>query len=229
MTTTAEMNTSKRGRGDEPTAAAPRPAAVGQPVKSRRRLWATSLGIVLVLISVLGVWYVVSNVSRTVTVLTTSASIDRGQEITQADLTTINIAGGQSTDAILANQAADVIGKVAAVDLPAGSLVTSANILDTLPVPAGDSIVGIALNQSQLPSYPLASGDKVRLVDTPVAQGEPPAEDPMTFDATVFTTKFDEKNQVWIVDLIVPNREAAAIAARAATQRVSIVLDSVGE
>jgi hypothetical protein len=102
-------------------------------------------------------------------------------------------------------------------------------VVDTLLVPPGDSIVGIALNQSQLPSHPLSAGDQVRLVDTPVAQGEPPTSSPETFDATVFTTKFDETNQVWIIDLVVPTNDAADIAARAATQRVSIILDAVGE
>lgn len=85
------------------------------------------------------------------------------------------------------------------------------------------------MNASQLPSSRLAAGDAVRLVDTPVAQGEPPTSDPQTFDATVFTTTYDEANQTWIVDVVVPEREAASIAARAATQRVSIVLDGVGE
>jgi len=188
-----------------------------------------ALGITIVLIGALATWYVTTTTSQTVSVLTIKSDVQRGEAITQDDLTTIAIAGGQSTDAYTASQASTVVGQVAAVDLPAGSLVTSGNVLDTLPVPEGSSIVGIALTSSQLPAYPLAAGDAVRLVDTPVAQGEPPTEDPKTFTATVFTTTYDETNQVWIIDVVVPTREAASIAARAATQRVSIVLDGVGE
>lgn len=227
MTATAPETTSKRARGGEKTP--PRPAAVGQPTKSRRRVWMIALGIAIVLIGALATWYVTTTTSQTVSVLTIKSDVERGEAITQDDLTTIAIAGGQSTDAYTASEAPTVVGQVAAVDLPAGSLVTSSNVLDTLPVPDGSSIVGIALTSSQLPSYRLAAGDAVRLVDTPVAQGEPPTEDPTTFDATVFTTTYDETNQVWIVDVVVPTREAASIAARAATQRVSIVLDGVGE
>lgn len=227
MTTTAPETTSKRARGEKTP---PRPAAVGQPTKSRRRVWMIALGITIVLIGALATWYVTTTTSQTVSVLTIKSDVERGEAITQDDLTTIAIAGGQSTDAYTtASEATTVVGQVAAVDLPAGSLVTSSNVLDTLPVPEGSSIVGIALTSSQLPSYRLAAGDAVRLVDTPVAQGEPPTEDPTTFKATVFTTTYDETNQVWIVDVVVPNREAASIAARAATQRVSIVLDGVGE
>jgi hypothetical protein len=227
MTTTAPEKTSKRARNTEK--AAPRPAAVGQPTKSRRRVWMIALGITIVLIGALATWYLTTTTSQTVSVLTTSSDVQRGEAITQDDLTTISIAGGQNVDAIPASQAVDVIGKVAGVDLPAGSLLTSSNILATLPVPDGYSIVGIALSSSQLPAYRLTAGDEVRLVDTPVAQGEPPTEDPTTFRATVFTTTYDEPNQTWIVDVVVPEREAASIAARAATQRVSIVLDGVGE
>lgn len=227
MTTTAPEKTSKRARNTE--TAPTRPAAVGQPTKSRRRVWMIALGITIILIGALATWYVTSTTSRTVAVLTTSADVQRGEAITQNDLTTISIAGGQNVDAIPASEAAEVVGKVASVDLPAGSLLTTSNTLDTLPVPEGSSIVGIALNSSQLPSYRLVAGDAVRLVDTPVAQGEPPTSDPQTFDATVFTTTYDEANQTWIVDVAVPEREAASIAARAATQRVSIVLDGAGE
>lgn len=227
MTTTAPEKTSKRARNTEK--AAPRPTAVGQPTKSRRRVWMIALGITIVLIGALATWYLTTTTSQTVSVLTTSSDVQRGEAITQDDLTTISIAGGQNVDAIPASQAVDVIGKVAGVDLPAGSLLTSSNILATLPVPDGYSIVGIALSSSQLPAYRLTAGDEVRLVDTPVAQGEPPTEDPTTFRATVFTTTYDEPNQTWIVDVVVPEREAASIAARAATQRVSIVLDGVGE
>ena len=228
MTTTApEQKTSKRARNTE--TAPTRPAAVGQPTKSRRRVWMIALGITIVLIGALATWYVTTTTSRTVSVLTTNTTVQRGEAITQSDLTTISIAGGQNVDAIPASDASEVVGKVASVDLPAGSLLTTSNTLDTLPVPDGSSIVGIALNSSQLPYYRLAAGDSVRLVDTPVAQGEPPTSDPKTFDATVFTTTYDEANQTWIVDVVVPEREAASIAARAATQRVSIVLDGVGE
>jgi hypothetical protein len=48
-----------------------------------------------------------------------------------------------------------------------------------------------------MPSYPLAAGDQVRIVDTPVAQGDPPADTPQTFPATVFSVVRDADNQQW--------------------------------
>lgn len=230
MSATAPEKTSKRSKEKQETAtAAVRPAAVGQTPKSRRRLWGAALGISLMLIAGLATWYITTNTSQTVTVLTTGAEIQRGEEITQGDLTTISIAGGQATDTVAASEASTIVGQVAAVDLPAGSLITSSNVINTLPVPEGKTIVGVSVTSAQLPAYGLTSGDQVRIVDTPVAQGEPPVDDPQSFRATVFTSKFDETNNAWVVDLVVPSGEAPSIAARAATQRVAIILDSLGE
>jgi len=89
-----------------------------------------ALGITIVLIGALATWYVTTTTSRTVSVLTISDAVQRGEAITQNDLTTISIAGGQNVDAIPASEASDIVGQVAAVDLPAGSLLTTSNIID---------------------------------------------------------------------------------------------------
>jgi hypothetical protein len=200
--------------------------AIRPPTKSRRRPAVIAAGVALAIIGGLGSWYYASTVGNTVTVLSTQTDIARGATITSADLTTLQIAGGQDTPAFTAAQATDVIGQTATVDLPAGTLVTTANVGEGISITAGESIVGVALSLAQLPNYPLVAGDKVRLVDTPIAQGDPPASEPKSFEATVFTTRFDEATAAWVVDLVVPSKEAADIAARSATGRVALVLDS---
>lgn len=233
--TTANTSEKKTKRSREKAGAqasgtpAPLPAAYGQPVKSRKRLWLASLGIALVLAGGYAAWKFTTTASETVSVLVLKESVARGEAIAEGDLTTMGISGGQTTDTFAASKSTEVLGKVASVDLPAGSLLTSKNIVGELIVPEGSTIVGVALTQTQLPSHPLSAGDEVRLVDTPVAQGEPPLEAPTTSPATVFSVKFDDANKVWIVDLIVPKQQAAAIAARAATQRVALILDGLGE
>ncbi|MFC5928621.1 hypothetical protein D6T64_21630 [Cryobacterium melibiosiphilum] len=197
------------------------------PTKSRRRPAVIAAGVALAIVGGLGSWFYASTVGDTVTVLTTSADIARGATITSENLTTLQIAGGQDTTAVAAEQAASVIGETATVDLPTGTMITSDNVGAGIAVETGQSIVGVALSVAQLPSYPLAAGDQVRLVDTPVSQGDPPASSPESFEATVFTTRFDEGSSTWIVDLVVPQSQAADIAARGATGRVALILDSV--
>ena len=230
MTTTTDRKSKRTKEASEPAEqTSARTAAVLQPTKSRRRPAVIALGIALVLLGGIGVWWVTTNLTRTVSVMATSVDVSRGETITADDLTTIQLAGGQQVDAVPAADATDLVGTTALVDLPAGTLITSANTGATLAVPAGSSIVGVTLTQAQMPGYQLAAGDQVRVVETPVTQGDPPVETPQSFDATVFTATYDNETQVWVVDLVVPNREAPDIAARAAAGRVALVIDSTGE
>lgn len=222
-TVTQETGNPRRTRAGDSDRPAPVP-----PTKGRRRPALIALGVALVIVGGLASWYLTQAVSDTETVLVTSTSVSRGEQITTGDLTTIEVAGGQNLDAFTSNQAQDVIGQTALVDIPAGSLVTSGNVGETIALEPGQSIVGVALNTSQLPSYPLAAGDTVRIVETPVAQGEPPATTPATFTAVVFTTRVDETTGQTIVDLVVPESRAADIAARAATGRIALVVDAGG-
>lgn len=207
-------------------AARPGTPATLPPTKSRRRPGLVVIGSVLVILCGLASYYFIAQASGTVTVLETKVSVDRGDKITAGDLTTIRIAGGQESIAFTASQAEDVIGKIATVDLPSGSLVTSKNVGGQLSIGSGQSVVGVALTTEQLPNFPLAAGDRVRLVDTPISQGDPPATTPETFRATVFTSTYDSDQRKWIVDLVVPESQAADVAARSATGRIALILDS---
>lgn len=196
------------------------------PVKSRRRPALIALGVALAILGGLGSFYYASTISNTVTVLQSKEGIARGEEITAADLTTLEITGGQGTGAYTPDESGQIVGKTASVDLPAGTLITADTVGEGLAIEDGQSIVGVALTAAQMPSFPLSAGDAVRIVSTPVAQGEPPASTPDSFPATVFTARFDEKTAQWIVDLVVPEGKAADIAARSATGRVALIVDS---
>lgn len=184
-------------------------------------------GAALVVVAGLASYVGFTNLGNTVEVLVTSAAVSRGEVVEAADLTTLQLSGGQTSPAITVDRTAEVVGQVATVDLPAGSLVTTETIAATVPVEAGSSVVGLSLTPAQLPSTPLTPGDRIRIVSTPVAQGEPPAEPPLTIEAVVFTTRQDDRTGTTIVDVVVPETIAADVAARAATGRVSIVLDSL--
>ena len=195
------------------------------PMRSRRRPAVIAAGVALVIVGALGSWWYASSARVTTTVFVTSGEITRGETIESQDLTTLELDGRQNTDAYTVEQSTDVIGKIATVDLPAGSLITPRVLGSTLAIEDGQSLVGFTLTGAQMPSYPLAAGDQVRIVDTPVAQGDPPAYTPQTFPATVFSVVRDADNQQWVVNVIVPRAQAADLAARAATGRVALVLD----
>lgn len=227
MTTATDDETKKR-RGFKKAEPKPEGGAVLPPTRSRRRPGVIAAGLALVVVGALGSWYYISNARHTEQVYVTSTDVARGEKISQTDLKTIELAAGQKTDAIPADQVSSVLGKTATVDLPAGSLLTPGAFSSKVEVGADQSIVGFTLSGPQMPSTPLSAGDHIRIVDTPVSQGEPPAETPKSFPATVFTLTQNAEKGLWVVNVIVPKADAAALAARAVTGRVALVLDGGG-
>lgn len=231
--TTAPEAASKKRRGGKRAAAtdgATTDAPMALPeTRSRRRPGVIAIGVALVIVGALGSWFYISNARHTEAVFVTSTDITRGEKIEQTDLATIELAASQKTDAIPADQASEILGKTATVDLPAGSLLTPGAFSNRIEVADDQSIVGFTLSGTQMPSTPLSAGDSIRIVETPVAQGDPPAETPKTFPATVFTVNQNLDKGVWVVNVIVPKSDAAALAARAATGRVALILDGGGE
>ena len=119
-----------------------------------------------------------------------------------------------------------VAGQRAALDLAAGRTARPRPTLAATVLPGrGTSVVGIGLASGMLPAEPLAPGDAVRIVQTPGQQGEV-AGTPVTIPAQVVGVHADEAGDQTIVDVLVPADAAADLAARAATGKVALVLDS---
>ena len=94
-------------------------------------------------------------------------------------------------------------------------------------VPAdGQSVVGVALTPAQAPGLDLLYGDKVRVVVTPAQGEELPAGTPLTNDATVVGVRTSDETGQTVVDLLLPEVDAAVLATRIATGNIALVLDS---
>ena len=115
-------------------------------------------------------------------------------------------------------------GKSTLLKLLCGLLTPSDLATSVLPA-RGTSVVGVGLAPGMLPAEPIAPGDAVRVVQTPGAQGEV-ADAPVTVSATVVGVHPSETGNQTIVDVVVPAEAAADLAARAATGKVALVLDS---
>ena len=210
------------------TAAAPNGRTVGPnplPGKLRRRPLMALAWVALVLLgAALGVvvWMGSSASSEVVAV---RVAVDRGELITAEDLMVVRVSVDPAVQVVPSSRLDGLVGQRAASDLSAGTLLNPAQIQpDVLPA-TGQSVVGIALAVGQLPAEPLRSGDRVRLVQTPSEQAEV-TTNPVTIDATVQSVTNSADGQQVDVDVVVPSAKAAEVAARAATGRVAVVLDS---
>jgi len=182
--------------------------------------------VALVALGALGAAYLVQSVGDTVPVLAVARDVMAGEPLQAADLVVADVNADPALSPVPASQLEALIGRRTAVALPAGSLLTDAAVATTVVPAAGRSMVGVALTPAQLPAEPLQAGDRVRIVDTPTTQGDPPSTTPATISGEVVSTVGPDDTGLTVVDVTVPTSQAPALAARVATGRVALILDS---
>ena len=158
-------------------------------------------------------------------VVAVRAGVDRGELITAEDLMVVRVSVDPAVQVVPSSQLQSLVGQRAASDLSAGTLLSPAQVQPDVLPRTGESVVGLALAVGQLPAEPLRAGDRVRLVQTPAEQAEVTTT-PVTIDAAVQSVTNSADGQLVVVDVVVPSAKAAEVAARAATGRVAVVLDS---
>lgn len=200
------------------------PAVASTRLRRRPMLTLVSVGLVLLgAIAGLVVW---SASTTTTEVVAARLSVDRGAVITAEDLMIVRTSLDPSLQVVPGEGLSGLVGMRAASDITAGSLVNPAQVMADLVPATGESVVGVALSVGKLPAEQLRPGDRVRLVQTPLDQSEVP-DTQITIDAIVQGVSAPAADGMTVVvDLIVPSSRAPEVAARAATGRVALVLDS---
>lgn len=227
-TTSVETERPRKGAG-KAKGGGTKAGPVQSRVRNRPRPAIIALSVALIIVAGLAAAYIYTTTGRTTAVFSAANTIARGDVIESGDLTTVEIPDNQQIPAYATTDADNVIGQTATVDIPDGTLISPNNIAAQAGLPANTSIVGISLTPAQLPAFPMTSGDPVRIVETPVNQGDPPATTPQTISATVASVTTDDVSGNTIVSVQVDSDDAADLAARAATGRVALILDSEQE
>lgn len=226
---------SKRPGGNGTPATSPSPNgaevppptfAVNSPIRQRQPRWVLLLGVALVIVAVLAVVYVVNNMRETSQVLVMAKPVQQGQTISAGDLKTAEINSDSGLAAVPQGQQSQVVGRVAAVPLSAGTVLNPSDVTVGLIPGPEQSLVGITVSQDKMPAAELVAGDIIRLVDTPRDQDDSPAQGPITTEAQVVSTRLIPEQRMTTIDVLVPQGEASWVSARAATHRVGVVLDS---
>lgn len=199
--------------------------AFAPPPKLRRRPALVALSVAFVAVGALGAAYLTTAVGNTVPVLAVRADVARGEVITADDLAVVRISLDPALSTIPGSQADAVVGMRAATDLPAGGLVTAGSVTDQDVPAVGESVVGISLRAGQMPGRELRPGDAVRVVSTPRQGDDPPLQTPASVPAVVVATRTVPETGEVVLDVTVPQSQAAGLVAAAATGRVAVVLD----
>jgi hypothetical protein len=159
-------------------------------------------------------------------VLAARVTIHRGDLITAADITQVQVSSDPALSPLPGSASPTVIGQRASLDIAAGTLLTSAAVSGQPMPPPGQSIVGISLTPAQVPGLAITGGSRVRIVLTPGQNSTPTIGAPLLTTATVVDTHSNPANGNTIVDVLVSYADAPGLASRAATGNVALVLDS---
>lgn len=201
-------------------------APLAPPPKLRRRpAMVAAAAAAICLGALLGAWAWTST-TDTQEVLTARETIPRGTVITADDLERVRVSADPALAPVPASSYDDIVGRRAALDIAAGSIITGESTSEELLPPEGMSVVGVALTPAQAPGVALQSGDLVRLVVTPGEGERAPSGAPAFSEAEVVGSHVDDATGELVVDLLVPYADATTLAARVATGNVALVLDS---
>jgi len=199
-----------------------------QPVRTlaRRRGALIGVGLALVALGALAFLFVSARMNETIEVIAVVNDLERGSVIGADDVAVASMVADPRLASLSAERIEDVIGLRASTDLVAGTFLTEASLAAEVIPGDGQTVVGVALTPAQMPGEPLQAGDKVLIVDTPAAGEAPPSETPTAIEATVLQTHSRAEAEQVVVDVVVPREDALDLAARVATGRIGVVLES---
>jgi len=230
MTMTAERAAVPvNGAGTRVTAES---ALLPSPPKARRRWGLFAAMAALVCLGALGNVWLHQATTNAKQVLAARTTIERGSIITRDQLITVQVGSDPALRSVPASALADLVGKRAAVDVAAGSLLTTESTTDQQIPGSGHSLVGVGVMPAMMPGTKLMAGDRVRIVAAPSQVAGPAATPgaPTTIAAVVVSTftGTDTTGQgaQTIITVDVPSGDAAQLAAMAASGKVAVVLDS---
>lgn len=211
-----------------PSPPAPEPATPQPPrIPGRRNPKWIALGVIALCLGALLSYAVYAKVATETSVVTITRTVYRGEAIGEDDLGRVVIQGDSFPQAVPATELPTLVGKRAAFDLPAGSVVSAGSITDVELPHAGQAAVGLKLASGRAPVELLLPASPVRLVALPAIDAT--TTDRMagkTFVARVIAQAPGADGTSTVVNVEVDSQQAPTIAMLAAQDRLAVVRDT---
>lgn len=193
-------------------------------VRARRNWGYVAAGVGLMALTALTFAVIWATGRTTTSVLALASTVHRGQAITADDLTVAHAFADPALTLVPSAQVAEVIGQRAALDLPAGTLLTPVALTGAQIPAVGRSLVGLHLSPAQLPLTPLHPGDSVSVVNAG-REGDTGSAAAEVVAAIVVASGISEDG-AHIVDVTVPSQSAPRVASWVATGRAAVYLEA---
>ena len=222
--------------GTRPARRTARPTGDGAPglpvpprLPGRRNPRWIALGVIAICLGGLLAYAVYARVSTETRVLSVASTVYRGEVVEAADLTTVVVHGDAPGPVVRATDQSSVVGKRAAFDLPAGSLVAPGSLADAALPDTGRSVVGLRLATGRAPASLLVPSAPVRIVALPAAASGTGAKDSLvgkTYAGRVVGSTPGADGTSTVVDVEVDAGQAPTIASLGAQDRIALVRDA---
>lgn len=211
-------------RNDVELTGSPFDLAASTAAKPRSRLPEILVGTLLVaLFALAGAWFYSTSTTRE-PYAAVRQEVARGQVVESDDFTVYQLDTDDPIKAIPAHQLGQIVGKVALVDLPIGTLVSADLFADAADIPAGAGIVGLDLDPGEFPSFTLRPGDRVRVVAVPSNRSSEgvPAPEVLADRVEVVEVRADGSRRLFIA-LTMDAVDADRVAVAAADEQVRLI------
>lgn len=190
--------------------------------RSRPVLWIG--GACLVVLSALSIAGLVGAAGDRVPVLAVARTVHIGQTISAVDLVVARIPADPELRPVPLDARDQVVGKTAAVELRAGTLLTLDAVTDTVAPGPGQQLVGVPVKSGRWPARGLVAGDRVLAVQVPDPASPPgPDATALSVAAGVWDVGAADADGTTTVDLIVDAAVGPELAGWAAAGRVALL------
>ncbi|WP_327591317.1 SAF domain-containing protein (plasmid) [Nonomuraea sp. NBC_00507] len=210
---------------DDPAPAGIRRSSPLPPLPRQRRRGLLALAVLLIVLGGLGALYLVTTLTDRTPVIVMARDVPVGQMFTEQDLTTAMLAADDTVAHMPGNQMGQVVGKVAAVDLAAGTLLPPTAVTTAQSPTAGQHLVALAVKPSQVPARGLRPGDQVVVVLTPAEEQQPSGANgaaPRSIPAVVSQVAGPNTDGFMVIDLVVREDDGPRLAVAAAGGHIAL-------
>jgi len=197
-----------------------RPSAPLTASPARRNRTRIALGAALMVIAAFAAAVLYADAGEREAFLVVSKRVPAGQVIGPDDLGE-TLAALDGAVAVPASQRSSIVGRIAAVELVPGSLLSAAHVSDARTDIADEAVIAARLDEGRAPSD-LAVGDSVLLFEVPGEGDEEATAAPVAGRVVAIETAADGSSDV--VSVAVAPGDARRAAVAAARGRLTLVL-----
>lgn len=207
-----------------------RPAGV--QLRARRSPRLIAIGVLIVVLGALGFAVLFSSSINERQVVTVAHAVARGETVSDDHLAVVTVPERLAVATLPASRRAELVGRTALSDLPIGSFPLVSHVGDD-PLPDDQALLGLRLTHGQLPVSPLPGGTEVTLVPVPAhADAATAAEtDPALREQSAVVAVAPillEDASTFVLDVRIPQSEAARLAPWAARGELAVVVTGEG-